>query len=187
MKKVLICIGQLFGGGAERVVSIWSKQLAEAGFSSNILIYGHADNEYSISNEVSVYAIKEKYEDYKKLSACQRIIKIRNRIKEINPDVVISFLPRMQVSVMLATLGLRVKRIETIRNNPWKIKHNSIIEERLWKKCLESAAALIVQTNGQKEYISKRNRKNCYVIPNPVAPEYVHNEKSNMFCQLEDS
>ena len=46
MKKVLFAISTLNGGGAERVVSVWSGQLAEMGYDVSIVVFGHTKDEY---------------------------------------------------------------------------------------------------------------------------------------------
>ena len=177
MKRILICIGQLFGGGAERVVSVWSEQLALTGYETHILVYGRAENEYEIDSSIIIHTIVDQYDDYKKLSAVERLRRARRILKRIRPDVVISFLPRMQITVMLASSFLGIKRIETIRNNPWMIKHNNAIERILWNRCLTSSNAIIIQTKDQADYLPVSKRRKCHMIPNPVAQLYVRNEK----------
>ena len=62
MKKVLIAITSLHGGGAERVVSVWTKQLSEKGYDTSVLVLSRMNNEYPVSEGVSVYSVAENTE-----------------------------------------------------------------------------------------------------------------------------
>ena len=177
MKKVLLSITTLFGGGAERVVSVWANQLSHHGYDVSILLYGRSEGEYPVDNSVKIHTVADTYEDYQKLSYFERLKKMRKIVKKIKPDIMINFLPRMQIWMMLATLGMKLNRVETVRVSPWEICKNNKYERFLWKKCFSIANKVIVQTAEQAEYFSKKIQKKCFVIPNPIAEQYRDNEK----------
>lgn len=177
MKKVIIAIGQLFGGGAERVVSIWSKELADAGYDVSILICGRGENEYEISSNVRVLSIVKNYSDYTKISYTKRFFRYRKILKNEKPDVVISFLPTTQIWCRFASIGLKHKRVETVRTNPWTVFKENKIALKLWKKCFKKADSIIVQTNEQIEFFSTKNQQKCVVIPNPISPKLIENNE----------
>ena len=52
MKKVLISVTTLFGGGAERVASNWANQLSNLGYDVSLLLYGRCEKEYEISEKI---------------------------------------------------------------------------------------------------------------------------------------
>lgn len=174
MKKVLFCIQKLTGGGAERVVSVWASQLAEKGYAVSILTHGRVDNEYPVSNKVDVLHVTETHDEYVKLNSVKKLILHRKLVKRINPHVIISFLPSMEVIVMLSTIGLRKKKVETVRVSPWNIGGGSIIKF-LWKKCINRSYKTIIQTAEQGEFFSKKVQNKCVVIPNPIAAQYKEN------------
>ncbi len=177
MSKVLFCIGQLFGGGAERVVSVWSRQLAEAGFDTHILIYGRGENEYVISDAVQMHSVVDRYEQYKHIPPFKRILALRKQLKAIRPDVLISFLPGMQISMMFANLWTGIRRIETIRISPWHAGIKNKMQGFLWRRCFATSDAVILQTEEQGEFFSASVRKKCCTIPNPLSAAYLHNKK----------
>ena len=177
MKKVMITVTTLFGGGAERVVSVWANQLTDYGYDVSLLLYGRSEKEYPISNRVKIYTVADNYTEYKKLGYFKRLRKMRLLIKEAAPDVLINFLPRMQIWVMFATFGMKLSKIETVRVSPWEVCKNSKIEKMLWKTCFSKAKAIIVQTAEQADFFSSKVQKKCVVIPNPISSQYRDNPK----------
>lgn len=166
-KKVLFAISVLRGGGAERVVSVWANQLHRAGYEVSVLLHGRTEGEYPLEPGVVVRTVTPTYEECKKLGYGQRLRRMRKIVREVDPDVAVSFLPTMQIWMMAATFGRKVRRVETVRNNPWKE-----VEGRLayvWKRCFSRSDAVILQTDGQAAYFSRRIRAKCTVIPNPLS------------------
>lgn len=173
MKKVMFSIGSLYGGGAERVVSVWATQLCEAGYDVSILLYGRAENEYAVDDRVKTLCVTDKYEDFKNIPFAKRILRIREIIKAESPHSIISFLQRNQIMVMFACTGLKVNRIETVRISPWEAYKNSPIQRFLWKECFRTCKYAIIQTAEQAEYFKGRARDKCVVISNPLNASYM--------------
>lgn len=172
MKKILFTITTLFGGGAERVVSVWASELAELGYPVSLLIYGRSENEYPVSDKVKICTVAKSYAEYKSLNYIERLKRMHRIIKEEKADVTLNFLPRMQIWVMLASIGLKTYSIETVRISPWEVCKNSKMERKLWVHCFKKADAVIVQTPEQATYFSKKIQDKCIVIPNPISKEY---------------
>ena len=179
MKKILFAISCLGGGGAERVVSVWASQLADAGYSVSLLLSRRAENEYSIDARVLVRSVAADYEEYKTFSFIKRFFIMRKILKEISPDIIISFLPQVQIWMMAVARGMKLRRIETVRNNPWETCKNNRINHFLWMLCYHRADATIFQTAEQAEYFSEKIRERGVVIPNPIASQYCENPKQN--------
>lgn len=171
MKRILLSIGWLAGGGAERVVSVWASQLAEIGYEVAIFTYAFKDNEYQVSDKVERLTVADTLEGYLSLSYYQRYKTMRRRIKDYSPDVVISFLQEVQIWMAMATFGLKIKRIETVRNSPWHDRMSKKVEF-LWNQCFKSGYRTILQSEDQKPYFGKKVQKKCYVVPNPLDEVY---------------
>ena len=62
MKHVVFAIGSLFGGGAERVVSVWANALAENGYKVSIVVYSRMENEYPVDKRIDFYPIANSQE-----------------------------------------------------------------------------------------------------------------------------
>ncbi len=177
MKKILFAIANLKGGGAERVVSVWSSQLAEQGYEVAVFTYYTDDNEYAISNKVKRITISKTKDENLSFSYIKRFKLIRRAVKEFAPDTIISFLPRMQIWMMFATIGLKCDMIQTVRISPWHHRSGKG-ETFLWKRCFRKADKILLQSNDQKPFFSKKVQKKCFVVPNPLNSLYVENSIS---------
>ena len=177
MKKVLLTITSLSGGGAERVVSVWSKELKEQGYDVSILVCERFDGEYKIEDGIKVYSIASIGEGFGDYSFIKRYKIFRKTIKQISPDVVINFLPKMQIWMMFATMFRRIRKIETIRISPWHLGRTGLVKI-LINRYFKRADAVILQTAEQGEYYSKKVQKKCHVVYNPVAEQYKQNPKT---------
>ena len=178
MKHILFAIGSLHGGGAERVVSVWASSLAQKGYKVSILVYARVENEYPIDSRVAVYPVTASVEECGAMPILGRLKCFRKALKTHKPDVIISFLPEMQVYVALASIGLHIPRIETVRNNPWKIEVLKTKFAKLWLWCFHSCKAVILQSEDQKPFFEKSVQAKSVIIPNPINAKYIQNEKT---------
>lgn len=174
-KKILIAIGQLTGGGAERVATVWANELSEKGYDVSIVTCFPSENEYPIKKIINVHRVAETQNHYLQMSFSKRYIAFRCVLRKVNPDYVISFLLSMQVWIMLAAIGLPVKRIETIRLNPWRVFAPNKLQWLLWKLCYCTCSKIILQSSDQALFFSKRQQKKSVVIPNPISDVYLEN------------
>ena len=175
-QKICIAIHGLSHAGAERVAVSWANYLVKQGHDVFAVVYGNCENTYDMDERVKMVPLAETREAYFRLAKRQKFMRIRQVIRQEKPQIIISFLPKMQVSMMLATLGMHLKRIETVRNNPWI---DTDAEERrfLWNMCFHRSDAIIVQTKEQSLYFSKRLQRKCVVIANPVPTEFAEQQK----------
>ncbi len=172
-KKVLIAISSLSGGGAERVVSVWAGQLADCGYDVSVLVITRSEDEYPLSNKVKLYSEGFTREENHTKSYFSRLKKIRGIVKEVDPDYIVSFLFNARIWMMLASFGLRVKRIDTIRVSPWVIQESySYFHQLISSLSFSTANKIIIQASDQKPWFSKRNQKKCVLIPNPISDIY---------------
>ena len=177
MKKILIAVTTLTGGGAERVASVWANQLVRAGYDVGMLIYGRSQQEYPVDSNVEILTIADSYADYKKMGYFKRLRCMRKLLRSFSADAVISFLPRMQIWMMLATFGLKLHRVETVRVSPWNIGISNRFEKKLWLRCFKKSDKVIFQTAEQGEFFSAKIQRKGVVIPNPMSDQYRDNPK----------
>ena len=179
-KKIMFSLSVLAGGGAERVVSVWASELAERGYDVSILLSGHVEQEYQISEKVRIYAVEAQHADYKKLNTIQKISKRRGILKQEKPDYLISLLPHNQLLSLVAAIGLKIRRIECVRISPWNAAMaRNILKKWLWKLCFFTAYKVILQVSDQASFFGKSIRKKAVVIPNPISEIYVKNYKTD--------
>lgn len=180
-KKILIATLALSNGGAERVASIWAEQLAEHGYDVSFFVIARQDDEYHLSEKVKVYSCANSIKDFVSKSYLTRYKKIRQVVKGVNPDYIIPFIFSMQLWMMIVSIGLKAKRVETIRTNPWMFKQNYSVYKRIWLQLFYNTAyRIIVQASEQKDWFSKWNQRKCVLIPNPVSDIYTNSYKSDI-------
>ena len=175
-KKICIAIHGLAYAGAERVAASWANYLVGHGYCVSVMVYAGSEDTYDLDDRVRVIPLADSREQYFRLPKLKQLSRIRNIIRQEKPQVLISFLPKMQISVMLATLGMRIRRMETIRNNPW-IDTDVSGKRFLWNMCFRRSDLILVQTREQAEYFSKRLQKKCVVISNPISGSFVKQQK----------
>lgn len=176
LKKICIAIHGLAHAGAERVAATWSNYLVSQGHSVVVLVYAHDEDSYDLDDRVKIVPIADTQEEYASLSKGKQLLRMRRIIRDESPEIVISFLPKMQINMMLATIGMRIKRIETVRNNPWT--DTDVVGKRLlWNLCFHRSDNIIVQTKEQLLYFSRRLQRKCVVICNPVSNDFSANQK----------
>ena len=77
----------------------------------------------------------------------------------------------MQIWIAAATVGLKIKRIETVRISPWH-NSNSKWVNKLWKMCFKTGYLTILQCEDQKAFFEKKVQTKCVVVPNPLSEVY---------------
>ena len=176
MKKICIAIHGLAHAGAERVAASWANYLSKEGHDVSIIVYACTEDTYNLDDRVRVVPLADTTEQYFKMPISKKLLCIRKVIKQEKPQVLISFLPKMQISMMLATMGMRIKRIETVRNNPW-VDKDVEGKRKLWNLCFRKSDKVVVQTKEQADYFSEAIQKKCVVISNPISKEFYKIQK----------
>lgn len=178
-RKVLFVISNLYGGGAERVVSVWANDLADMGYDVSIILTGRHPRDYYLDDRVKVYTLAATYAEYKKMPRIRQFSLRRHMVKQVNPDYILSFLFQNQFWTALTTWGLKAKKIETVRNSPYKeIGQAGLLFKWLAMFCFKRAYRIIVQTESQQKFFSNNLQKKCVVIPNPVQPCFQNHYKT---------
>ena len=140
-------------------------RLAQEGYDIKLLTY-ESDRTFQVLGQ-GVHPIDFKYSPpsiffFRRLF---QAVKVRKVIKEINPDIVISFLSYPNLISILGTLGTGIPVIISERGDP--------VSENGWFSHVKNfiykfADGYVFQTNGAKNYYSKRIQEKGVVIPNPV-------------------
>ena len=161
-KKLIIYIGTLQSGGAERVVSEISSMYADHFYEVAILHYYDAPVFYKIDSRVRIECVERITGTTNKL---KNAIWLRKFVLKEKPDVFLSFLMpfNMMSIVSLAFVGTKIVVCE--RQDPSDIKTRLL---RLLRNLLYHFSSRIeVQTLKGKNYFSESLQKKIVVIPNP--------------------
>jgi glycosyltransferase involved in cell wall biosynthesis len=166
VKKIIFVTGSMRRGGAERVISILANDFQESNVEVTILTLLDNSNEYKLNDGIRVINItKTNYSRIKMLPIW--IKQLRIKIKEIKPDLIISFIARVNLITIFSSIGIKTKLIISERSDP--IKDGRSLLVRLGTYFLYPFADLIVfQTNWAKSSFSNKIRKKSVVIRNPI-------------------
>ena len=163
MKKKLFFIGTLCNGGAERVVSILSSQMAKQGMDVEILTYYDRPVSYEIDERVKISSVETLSGKNGKIG---NLFWLRRYFKE-NAEVVISFLAPFNILAIAANLGSGVPIIVADRNDPERVPSNPVLR-KVRDVLYRFASGIVVQTKKNQSYFSKTVQKKSCVIYNPV-------------------
>ena len=139
-------------------------------FLINDIIPEKGKLEYCVSNEVTRYFL-----DQGKLSGLKknwhRIHRLRKLILNEKPDVIISFMGPPNIRMLVSTIGLNVKKIVSVRNDPYK-EYGTGIKSLVAKIIFLLADGCVFQTSEAREYFFESTQKNSRIIFNPVNPKF---------------
>jgi glycosyltransferase involved in cell wall biosynthesis len=171
--KIMFLVSSLEFGGAERVATVLCNAFSELHQVSLVATYGGLDPcVFELSNTIHLHYLANDYSCVagQHKGSIARLMKLRHLMKTVKPDVVISFLPNVNVMAVLANIGLKIPLIICERSDPehfpmsgfWKV---------LCKYSYQFADMLTVQTSavaakvGRLFYLPSL----VEVIPNPIS------------------
>lgn len=179
-KKILIFLGSLTSGGAERVTTVLSKYLVrETNFSVVVVTLDGTNRDfYSLDPQVKRIAMdlaKETKGASKYFTNIKRVISFRKVVVEENPDIILAMMTRYAVIALIATFLLNVKVIVSERNYPGK-RENHRMWEFLREYTYRYADLHVVQTQKIAEWLKVNTQsRNFMIVPNSISwplPEY---------------
>lgn len=167
--KLLFYINAIHDGGAERVMVNLTKKFADAG-DDVILVTSFADAwEYPVSPNVRRLSIEQEQVIQSRWKRnLSRISALRRICKAEKPDVVVSFMREPNFRAVLATRGLPVKTVVSVRNDPNR-SYAGKLGRFIGKVLLPMADGCVFQTEDAKAWFPRRLQKKSAVIANEVA------------------
>lgn len=162
-KRIVIFNGTLMQGGAERVISILSKKMAEMGIDVQILLYHDKPIFYEIDSKVKITVVER---ESKSKNVAKNILWLRKYFSE-SADVVISFLAPFNIVALIAQVGLKSKIIVADRNDPRYVPANFFVR-KIRDFLYNFADGIVLQTQHNRDYFGKKIRDNSVIIFNPV-------------------
>ena len=113
--KILFFIHGLYGGGAERVASILLNHFCEK-HDTFVAVTDFFEPSYHIDSRVNLIDDRIKL-NIKGSSRIPRFFKMIRTIKNVKPDIIISFITRTNNNALFANLFFRKKIIVSERNS----------------------------------------------------------------------
>ncbi|MGM0497278.1 MAG: glycosyltransferase family 4 protein [Bacteroidota bacterium] len=179
-EKITFVTNYLAPGGAERVIALLANSFADAGYSVSLVYFKKKGDFYSLDNRISKYYLDIPGHSGNFILGIKntrmRILKLREQIQQIAPDIVISFITDINVLTVLACRKLNVTTIISVRTNPYTYKRplKWKIAARLFYKNTDK---LVVQTERVKRFFRYLPSSKVEVIPNPLKKPKEKSEK----------
>lgn len=161
-------VSSMEGGGAERVAAMLCNRWGDTGHNVRLIptFSRRGAIAYPLSSSVEVVFLS----DHVGVNASRfyRLRRLRSQIVEWEPDVIVSFLPHVNVAAIIAAMGTNVPVIVSERTYPpaMPMPLGYRLQRRL---AYPFADAIVAQTEITAEWLRKRfGAKRVHVIPNPV-------------------
>lgn len=172
MKIVFVC-DTLGSGGAEKVISTLANEFAIKNHQVSVVMISFAATTpfYKISKDVKVFNLLGSLK--KKPFVLKKTKMLRYILKELNPDIVISFLSTICIHTWLALRNTKTPYIISERNDP--NGRNKFIQF-LFNKSIKHSSGCVFQTNDALNWYKKIAKDKSIVIYNPVDLSYCPKE-----------
>ena len=172
-KNIIILVSAMNLGGAQRVVSILCDQWSQKGYSITLIstFTGKTTDHYKVHENVIVKSLNTNsiFPQSKTLNLIAKLVQLRRIIKSENPDIVISFLTRVNVAAVLSMLGLKSSLIICERTwTPFATLSNKFFW--MYRILFKRVTRIIVQTDESQKWLNLHFPAiPVAVIPNPVS------------------
>ena len=182
-ETLLFYINAIHDGGAERVIIEVAHGLSQMGYRS-ILVTSFVDEnwEYPIPDGVERVSIEQRERrDSFVVRNIRRVYALRQLCKKYKPAVLVSFMDESNVRALIATMGLPVKNIISVRADPAQL-YDGFCKSLLARYLLPRADGCVFQTENAMHWFPESLQRKSQVILNPVKPAFfqmqrVHNPK----------
>lgn len=172
MKTILFYINTLQCGGAERVIVRLAEDFARSGYRSILVTSFSVDDEYPVSERVERLYLEDKPAHQSKLRRnLSRIRSLRRICKQQRPDALIAMMAEANVRAILAGLGLPVRVIVSVRNDPER-EYAGGLGRLVGKLVLPLANGCVFQTEEARAWFPERLRRKSETILNDVSTEF---------------
>lgn len=177
--KILFYIPTLSGGGAERVIVNLAEYFAKDGNDTLIINSYSTEDEYRLSDSVRRVFLEDKPSEKSFIRKNYKYVKkLRKILKNEKPDILISFMAEPNFRSVIATRGLEVKTVVSVRNDPEK-EYPTFLYRFLAKFLYKKADGIVFQTQDAMDFFPLKIRKKSNIIMNSVDPKFFDVQKEN--------
>lgn len=171
--RILFLVSSMEGGGAERVAALLCNHWVGQGYNVTLVptYSGRGECLYPLDRRVRLDYLADRVGSRSR-SLCnkvRRFIALRRMIRESSPDVIVSFLPHVNVPAVLISCILKIPVVVSERTYPPAMPLGNPLE-LLRRLTYGRATSVVVQTQRSLQWLEgccpkARGR----LIPNPVA------------------
>ena len=177
-KKITFVIGSLVRGGAEKVIFSLANEYVKKDWDVSIIILLTNKIEFEIDSRIKIINFTGNC-----TSRVKRIFywlkSLRHFFKSHNPDIIVSFVARINVLVLLSAKRKKHKKIISERNDP-RYDGRGLITKILVRLLYPKADKIVFQTLSCKKMFTKKIQQKSCIIPNPInITEFAPNKPRN--------
>jgi GalNAc-alpha-(1->4)-GalNAc-alpha-(1->3)-diNAcBac-PP-undecaprenol alpha-1,4-N-acetyl-D-galactosaminyltransferase len=170
--RILFVLNTLAMGGAERVGALLCNAWAAQGNEVMLVqsFSGGAKNFFTLDAAIYQEALGSEGGTRNPLDILKRINRLRRLTREFQPDVVISFLTNVNLLMLVATVGLGMRRIVCERADPISMPLTKIMRSGV-RMLYRYANLVVVQTRLQGERLESLygSMPHLSIIANPLS------------------
>ena len=181
---IALVIPSMGPGGMERVMSELAGYFSrQPDLEVHLIVLSKKEVFFDLSKKVVVHKPKQSKTIWF-LYAANIYFYLRKKIKEIRPEVILSFGEMYNSFVLLASIGFNANVFVSDRSKP--DKSWGYAQEQLRKLLYPMAAGIVSQTKYSKDYLTSiLDNNNIKVIPNPVdIRKVVYSSRKNVILTV---
>ena len=168
--RIMLVIHALgYGGAGKMIVKLADALACNDNYEVVLYVEEKLGKHYPMDERVKVYQETEFFTNYL-TRHFQEMFQLRKRVKEINPDLVISFQTNQNALSVYATRGRHIPVIVSERGDPY-VYHNIVAKLKTWM--INKAEGGVFQTHRAMEYYGKGLQSRSRVIYNPCPTDVI--------------
>jgi glycosyltransferase involved in cell wall biosynthesis len=170
--RIAIVQAGLSAGGTERVVSLVAGDRCLRRDEVHLFAFVQANEKsyFPLHPNVIVHRLVENEGSWLcgigLVRSLMRVVALRSEFKKLRPDLVVSFLTKINILCLLATRWLKIPVIISERNNP-KVQEKHLLWRLISGTILRRASVLVMQTKAIADTLPLDLKKKAVVIGNP--------------------
>ena len=162
----IVFLAYLHGfGGAEKQNVMLANAMAERGHDVTLISISADNNCYTLDNRVKYIYLPDRKENVLRLAT--RYQDIKQKLKEIKPDVTVNFWFQSAYMTALMKQSITGKVIYSERGDPGDAEYTGVLG-LIRKFTLPKIDGFVFQSKGAQKYFDNKVQQRSIVIPNPV-------------------
>lgn len=164
-RHIVFVLSGLTAGGAEKTINLIARHRLEAGDRISVLAFtGHPNDSFFPYPEA--IAVRTRQAEKGTTGVFARLVWLRRTLADLRPDLVISFLTKINVLSLLASVGKPWPVVISERNNPVAQPAHPLWAW-LTRLTTPRAQAIVMQTDAAKACLPRSVLRHAHVIGNP--------------------
>ena len=168
-KTLMFYINAIHDGGAERVMLQLTNRFTGLGYRCILVTSFRDEFEYPVPDGVERLSIEEEQSRAGKIKKnLSRISALRRFCKKYRPAALISFMAEPNMRALIATMGLGIKNIVSVRNVPEK-EYAGRVLGFVGRHLLPLAEGCVFQTKDAMSWFPEKLQRKSEIIMNQVS------------------